>query len=178
MSLNNANVLIYGGSGLVAGAAALGLLREGASVVLSSRSQGNLDKAKAALVAFDAGYKDKISLIVGDASTDEGAEQIFADAEKIAPVNHAVVSFGFTVTEGGPGELATEDHLKAFSNDYKPNFASMKAAFSKLKDVEGATITLTNGGLGHGVFMLPAWTVSIKVYLSPYACMRTRCAHF
>src|SRR3954452_3583617 len=65
-------VLITGGGGGIGKAAARRFLEEGASVVLNSRRQAVLDRAKDELAAYD----DRIGLVAADASKRPAAQEL------------------------------------------------------------------------------------------------------
>src|SRR5215208_779847 len=130
-------VLITGGGGGIGKAAARRFLEEGASVVLNSRRQEVLDRAKDELAA----YGERVGLVAADASNRPAGQELVDQAvDAFGRVDVVVNSTGiFRVV---PFLDQTEEHVEeALSSILRPTYyVSQAAARNMVERGEGGAI--------------------------------------
>jgi NAD(P)-dependent dehydrogenase (short-subunit alcohol dehydrogenase family) len=130
MKFQDKVVLITGGGGGIGKAAARRFLEEGASVVLNSRRQEVLDRAKDELAA----YGDRVGLVAADASNRPAAQELVDQAvDAFGRVDVVVNSTGiFRVV---PFLDQTEEHVEeALDSILRPTYYVTQAAVRQMVD--------------------------------------------
>ncbi|MGV9213224.1 SDR family oxidoreductase [Micromonospora sp. RB23] len=137
MTLTDQRVVVLGGTSGIGLATAARAAREGAQVVVASRTRSSVDRALAALPAGTQGY-------VADLANQDDVTRLF---QGLGPFDHLVY------TAGEPLALMSVDALDlaaaraAFNLRYFGSLAAVHAALPHLRP--GGSITLTTGTANH-----------------------------
>ncbi len=104
--------------------------------------------------------------MIADFSSEVAAEHAAKAVLALAGghIDHVVSSIGFA-TVGAPVSQTTLSQVRdTFETQFYPNFIAAKAFLPLVRDVEGATYTLTGGGLAYGLYpgMAGFWLATVK----------------
>ena len=135
-------------------------------MILTSRTQAKCDEAVSAIVALNAGYKNRLFAVVGDfGSKEQGAATAAAVIAKAGgSIDHVLSNLGFvhmiekSIADVSPAELIenlTDGGVFALTVAYG-------AFIAHLKSRPGATFAHTSGGFAHGVFFPGVWAGTFK----------------
>ncbi len=141
MRLDGKNVLVIGVGPGLGSATAYMLLKDGASVIISARTEDKLKLIKESLSKYG-----KIDYVVGDASTQAGSRKIIDDARKKAGrIDHLALLAGNYVDS--PIENLTEDQVDAMVNaNLKSPIYALNAALKDLK--QGSSVVMVSSVFG------------------------------
>ena len=95
LNLSNRRALVTGGTAGIGYATAKSLLMEGASVIITSRSEESASKARDRLAEETGAAKDKIGIASGDLATREGAAAVVDQVRAIGAPNILINNVGF-----------------------------------------------------------------------------------
>ncbi|XP_076100123.1 putative oxidoreductase SERP2049 [Mytilus galloprovincialis] len=141
---------IAGGTGIVGSGCARSLLKEGAKVAVSSRSQQRLDDLKK---SFSADLQKNLILIAEDIGTEAGAKKILKILqEQHGGVHHVLSAFGKWWEEGPLTEQSVEEFDNQMNIRAKSHFICCKTFLPVLAKEKDTTYTFVNGLSCEGVF--------------------------
>jgi 3-oxoacyl-[acyl-carrier protein] reductase len=142
LGLGGARALLLASSGGIGLAAATALVDEGASVVISSRSESNLSLARESIIKETGADPDRVSTLTCDLSNpDEVAERIEAAVDLLGGLDVLVTN------SGGPPKIGFEEAtIDQFDKTYelvlKSVIIAIDAAMPSLIDGGGAITNL------------------------------------
>ena len=164
MSLKGKLALVLGATGVIGSGAAYQFLKEGATVVVVSRTQDKVQELVNEL-SKDHG-KERIHGVVGSYESKKSVEELYAKAKtalKGASPDHVVSSIGFAaVTPTGIIDADVGVLKEAFDESLYSAILAAQVILADIRDKEGATYTIVSGGLAHKAFWPGAWPATIK----------------
>jgi len=150
MSLKGKTVVVLGATGNV-GAAVVELFdKEGATVFGTSRTKDKFEE-----VRQEYGWSDAVQYVEdSDFGSDPAAA---ASAKKIldateGKLQYVVNNIGFATVGKSALEATSDDILGYLTNEFLPSHRASREFIKLLGDTEGATVTISSGGFGHGLF--------------------------
>mmetsp|Transcript_37499 Transcript_37499/g.81700 ORF Transcript_37499/g.81700 Transcript_37499/m.81700 type:complete len:250 (-) Transcript_37499:134-883(-) len=148
MSLKDKTVVVLGATGNVGAAVVEFFDKEGALVFGTSRSKEKFDQ-----VRKEYGWSDAVTYVDSDFSSDEAAAE---SAKKIMDATdgkllYVVNNIGFATVGKSALEATSEDILSMTTNEFLPSHRASREFIKLLGDKEGSTVTISSGGLGHGL---------------------------
>lgn len=147
--------VVLGGTGNVGAGIAQAFAEEGAAkVVVTSRSQANLDSVRA-----QWGWPESVVGVVGSFGDDTEAASTIDNVWKLAggPVDHCVVSVGFGGMTAPFSEDSAEAAMAFLTTHQCPRLrAAIQASRKMLEaDIPESTLTMPSGALACGIHKFP-----------------------
>lgn len=148
MSLKGKTVLVLGATGNV-GAAVVELFdKEGALVFGTSRTKEKFEQ-----VRTEYGWSDAVTYVEADFDSDEAAA---TSAKKIMDLTegkllYVINNIGFATVGKSALEATTEDMMGYVQGEFLPSHRASREFIKLLGQTEGATVTISSGGFGHGL---------------------------
>lgn len=159
MSVSGKNVLVLGGTGVVGTGIINAFLEAGAHVIAVARSASKATE-------LESKFQGKpLKTLVGGFDSAEQATKSKDDVVKIlggGTLNHIVSTLGFALVGETPVSKGSITLLHDTLKDIEPTFFSIGAFLDLVKDTEGASYTVVNGGLRHNCFMPNMWSATVK----------------
>jgi NAD(P)-dependent dehydrogenase (short-subunit alcohol dehydrogenase family) len=151
MSLKSQTALVLGGTGFIGYGAAFQFLKEGATVVVPSRTEARLQEL---LKKFPKEVESKQLIgLVGSFQTKAEVEETYKNVKKLlggASPDHVVSSFGFaSTTPKGITESDIAVLSASFDESLYPSIYAAQVILSDIREKEGSTYTVVSGGLAH-----------------------------
>jgi len=161
MSLKGKTALVLGATGTIGYGAAYDLLKEGARVAVVARTQQKLDK----LLDEFKEFTNNVVGVTGSFESKKSVESFYTEVKHAlnGPPDHVVSSLGFVdMTEAGI--LSSDVSVVKHSIDeyLYPSIVAAQVIVSDIKDNEGATYTVMNGGFCHACVFPGCWAATIK----------------
>jgi 3-oxoacyl-[acyl-carrier protein] reductase len=145
--LEGKNAIVTGSSAGIGLAIARGLAAEGANVVLSARSAGPLEEARAAL---SSEFSTTISAVPADVSTAAGCDGLVAVArERLGPIDVLVNNAGGSPGPGGFLNLKDEHWQHTFDLNVMSAVRCSRAVIPDMRKRGGGRIVMISSTSGH-----------------------------
>ncbi|KAM8890951.1 uncharacterized protein AB9W97_011712 isoform 2-T2 [Spinachia spinachia] len=121
-------------------------------VAVISRDRGRLERLR---TLVSPSTQDKLTTVVGDVGSEEGAEQAKQDLLKaVGKVTDIVSSLGFSWWQGGPPHTQSlKDLTWVIETLLLSTFVSWKAFFPLVRDEPSSTYSFITGGAGDKLLM-------------------------
>eukprot|EP00977_Amphora_coffeiformis_P019084 scaffold6899_cov183-Amphora_coffeaeformis.AAC.17 len=148
MSLKGKTVVILGATGNVGAAVVEFFDKEGAVVYGTSRTKEKFEQ-----VRKEYGWSDAVTYVDSDFSSDEAAAE---SAKKIMDVTggnllYVVNNIGFATVGKSALEATSVDILGYTTQEFLPSHRASREFIKLLGNTEGASVTISSGGFGHGL---------------------------
>jgi hypothetical protein len=155
-SLKGKTAVVLGATGNVGAAVVSYFDQQGAKVFGTARTQDKFEQ-----VRKEYGWSDAVTFVESDFSSEEAAA---TSAQKIMDATdgklmYVINNIGFATIGKSALEATTEDLLSYTTNEFLPSHRASKEFIKLLGNTEGASVTISSGGFGLGL-----WPGMSKVY--------------
>lgn len=161
MSVQGKTVLILGGTGTVGTGAVHAFLENGANVIVVSRTSEKVDRLRFQFLG------KPLRCVIGGFDTEdesaaalEGVQGILTETGQ--ELNHVVSTLSYAKTDEKPVSEGSLELLREGLKDIEPTFCAAAVFLKLVKEKEGASYTIVNGGLRHACFRTGFWPATIK----------------
>ncbi|KAK7108445.1 uncharacterized protein [Littorina saxatilis] len=147
----SASALVAGGTGIVGSGIVRSMLKQGAKVIVATRSEGSYEQLRKTI---PENLQDNLGCVVGDVSTEEGARDVFEKAvKKCRGIQHVVASIKGDNSWFKQGRLIDQPLAQFYEitkYDVTGHFLLMKNFLPYLENNMGSTYTVLTGFPGSG----------------------------
>jgi len=140
--------VVFGASGNVGRAAALGLLTAGYHVLAVARRSGGLHKLHALVDASASAAADRLVPVEADVATPAGRDALLAAIDAQPPLTAVVSSFGPWVVTPPMSRTDPETYARLWASNVHPHFHAWRALAPRLATAAGGTYTVVTGAAG------------------------------
>jgi len=144
VTIETSTALILGATGNVGWGAALAFLDRGAQVIVVSR-----DAERAASLPETLGAPDRVTALVGDLSTPEGAHAVARELASRGGCDHVFASMGPWWQKGPVVEQSAAEYRAVMASNLDCHVFAAQALLPELRTRAGSSYTIVTGAGGH-----------------------------